>query len=240
MPSRYRTRLPVSDAELRAGGQDADEVQRVGAGQRHEGVGARLAPDLAQHADRLRQRELLAGKAGDEAAAADFAARFEPAIDAQQVAPRRQPWRLAFEQPPEHDAVAAQQRAREVLDGVIGVVGCLGSGGRARRASAQRPESSMPNSARPAAGSARLSAGISNARSPAKLSELTSPSATSSASASSICGRSSLVPSASSSKNEAPCVADEIGDGARAGAGLRRIGAATARSRAARAGARAA
>ena len=49
-----------------------------------------------------------------------------------------------------------------------------------------------------------MSAGISNARSPAKLSELTSPSATSSASASSICGRSSLVPSASSSKNEAP------------------------------------
>ena len=34
--------------ELRAGRQDADQVQRIGAGQRHEFAGARLAPDLAQ------------------------------------------------------------------------------------------------------------------------------------------------------------------------------------------------
>ena len=42
-------------------------------------------------------------------------------------------------------------------------------------------------------------------RKPAKLSELTRPSATSSASASSSCGRKRPVPSTSSSKNEAPC-----------------------------------
>jgi hypothetical protein len=50
----------------------------------------------------------------------------------------------------------------------------------------------------------RRSAGTSNARNPAKLSELTRPEATSSASASSTCGRNSPVPSTSSSKNEAP------------------------------------
>ena len=51
---------------------------------------------------------------------------------------------------------------------------------------------------------ARRSAGTSKARNPAKLSELTSPVATSSASASSTCGRNSPVPSTSSSKNDAP------------------------------------
>src|SRR5580704_11823906 len=72
----------------------------------------------AQQADRIRQGELLAGKAGDETAAADLAARLEPAVDPQQVAPRRQPRRLALEQPPEHDAPAAQQGVGQVLDGV--------------------------------------------------------------------------------------------------------------------------
>ena len=57
----------------------------------------------------------------------------------------------------------------------------------------------------------RRSAGTSNARNPAKLSELTRPEATSSASASSTCGRNRPVPSTSSSKNEAPCSPDEIG-----------------------------
>ena len=90
MPSRYRTRLPVS---ARASGRGSG-CRRGSAGRRRTAtrrVGVRLAPDLAQHPDRLRQRELLARKPGDEAAAADLAARFEPAIDAQQVAPRRQP-----------------------------------------------------------------------------------------------------------------------------------------------------
>ena len=50
----------------------------------------------------------------------------------------------------------------------------------------------------------RLSDGTSSARRPAKLSELTSPDATSSASASSTCGRSKPLPSTSSSKNDAP------------------------------------
>ena len=44
-----------------------------------------------KQSDRVGQRELLAGEAGDEPAAANFAARLQPAIDAQQIAPRRQP-----------------------------------------------------------------------------------------------------------------------------------------------------
>ena len=63
----------------------------------------------------------------------------------------------------------------------------------------------------------RRSDGTSKARRPPKLSEVTRPSATSSASASSTWVRKSPVPSTSSSKNDAPCVADEIGDRLRAG-----------------------
>jgi hypothetical protein len=82
-------------------------------------IGRRLPPRCSQHSDRLGQRELLAREAGDKAAAADFAATFEPAIDAEQLAPRRQPRGLTFQEPPEYDAVAHQQRASDMLDRVI-------------------------------------------------------------------------------------------------------------------------
>src|SRR5262249_26743923 len=75
-----------------------------------------LAPHLAQEPDRLGQRELLAREAGDEAAAANLAARLETAVDAKEIAPRRQPRRLALEHAPEDDAVAAQERACKMLD----------------------------------------------------------------------------------------------------------------------------
>ena len=42
----------------------------------------RPTPDLAQQTDRLGQRKLLAREAGDEAAAANFPARFELTITA--------------------------------------------------------------------------------------------------------------------------------------------------------------
>ena len=45
---------------------------------------------LSQAADRIRCRELLAAKAGDEASAADFAAGLEAPIHTHQSAPRRQ------------------------------------------------------------------------------------------------------------------------------------------------------
>ena len=68
----------------------------------------------AQLVERLGQRELLADEAGDEPAAADLAARLEPAQRDEQIAPRRQA-RLAREQIAEHDAVAQQQLARRRL-----------------------------------------------------------------------------------------------------------------------------
>ena len=71
---------------------------------------------------------MLAGEAGDKAAAANLAARLEPAVDSQQVAPGRQPGRLAFEHAPEHDAVAAQQSMREMLDRG-GLAQCFAAGG---------------------------------------------------------------------------------------------------------------
>ncbi len=49
---------------------------------------------------------------------ANFAARFEPSIAAQQIAPGRQPLGFARNQPPEHHAVTAQQRACDVFDDV--------------------------------------------------------------------------------------------------------------------------
>src|SRR6185295_18932573 len=72
--------------------------------------------DFAQHADRFGQSELFTGEASDKTAAADLAARLEPAINAQQVAPGRQPCCLTFKQAPKHDAVANHQCACEMLD----------------------------------------------------------------------------------------------------------------------------
>ena len=85
--------------------------------------------------DGVRQRELFARHAGDEAAAADLAARLEPPVDAGQLAPRRRV-RLARQQPPEHDAVAAEQRPRLRLDG------------RVARCRARRPARDQPSSGR--------------------------------------------------------------------------------------------
>src|SRR5439155_10639148 len=94
---RDRQAVAVEETVSRQGGepwpgrQDAREVERVGAGERHPGTRWRFAAGLAQHADRIGKRELLTGEAGDETAAADLAARLEAPVDAQQVAPWRQP-----------------------------------------------------------------------------------------------------------------------------------------------------
>ena len=88
----------------------------------------RLAARLAQQGDRLGRGVLLAGEAGDEAAAANLAPRLEAPAAHQQIAPRRQPIRLARQQSPEHHSPAAQQRAHQVLHGLLaGRV--IGSGG---------------------------------------------------------------------------------------------------------------
>jgi hypothetical protein len=64
----------------------------------------------------FRQRKLLAAQTRNETAAANLAARLEPVEHAQQVAPRRQPLRFAREQVPADDAVALEQRARDLLE----------------------------------------------------------------------------------------------------------------------------
>ena len=74
------------------------------------------AAHLAQKSDRVRQRELLAGESGDEPAAANLSSRLEPPIDAQKIAPRRQPSGLLHEKAPEDDAVTIEQRPRRMFD----------------------------------------------------------------------------------------------------------------------------
>src|SRR6185503_21282972 len=69
----------------------------------------------AQLFDGLDERELLAAERLDETAAADLAARFGRAIERQELAPARGE-RLAREQPARHDAIAAQQGLRHVLE----------------------------------------------------------------------------------------------------------------------------
>ncbi len=66
--------------------------------------------DLAEFFDGVRQCELFAGHAADEAAAADFASGFEAAVDAGQLAPGGGV-RFAGEEAAEDDAVAFEERS---------------------------------------------------------------------------------------------------------------------------------
>src|SRR5262245_8777444 len=96
--------------------QHADEVERIGGGNRDILSRSRLAAQLAQQADGLWQGELLTGETGNKAPAAYFAVALRPPIDAQELAPWRQPCCLPFNQPPEHHPVARQERSGHMLD----------------------------------------------------------------------------------------------------------------------------
>ena len=98
--------------------QDTDQIERIGG--RHDNLVtiALTGPRLAQQRNGLGQGELLAAQTGNEAATADLATCLEPPIHAQQLAPWRQPRRLAGEQAPADDSVAAQQGACDMF-------GCL-------------------------------------------------------------------------------------------------------------------
>src|SRR6185437_2278414 len=115
--------------------------------------------------------------------------------------------RLAGDETPEYDAPTPQQTASDELQGLG--IRAAAAGGLLPRTSAHRPAESMPKSARRRrrrpVEDLRRSDGTNRARNPPKLSELTRPSATSSARPSSACEGSSAVPSTISSKNEAPC-----------------------------------
>src|SRR5262249_2505460 len=118
----------------------AKKMERIGPRERPHHASERSAPYLAQLARRTRQGELLARKAGDETAAADFPSRLEPAVDIQEIAPRRQPSGLPLQEAPEDDTVAKEQRARRVLEGG-GFL--LMQGRRAIIAARERPPSSL-------------------------------------------------------------------------------------------------
>ena len=108
-----------SEGSRAPGRDDAEQIQRIGARERDVAAGVRPAARLAQQRHGLGRGVLLAREAGDEAAAANLAARLQAAAAHQDVAPRRQPRRLARQQPPENHAPAPQQRAHHVLDGLL-------------------------------------------------------------------------------------------------------------------------
>ena len=136
VPAMARMRSAVVRMPMRLSGSAALMTMRR--------PSARRAADLAQSLDGFGERELFAGHAGDEAAAADFAARFEAAVDAGQLAPRSGV-RFAREEAAEDDAVASQQRAGLRLDGFFAV-------DVARSGSDQRPARSGRRPMKPSRG----------------------------------------------------------------------------------------
>ena len=117
-----------------------DEVQRIGTTDRQHRFRGRRAARLPQQSHRFRQCKLLAGDVRDKTATANVAARFKPAQHAQQFAPWRQPRSFPLQHAPADDAVTAQQRADDMLDG-FGVVRRIaaGCGGLGRRTLEERP-----------------------------------------------------------------------------------------------------
>src|SRR5439155_980168 len=69
--------VAAQGGQPRAGREDADEIERIGARERSVMPLARLAARLAQQRNRLGRGGLLAAEAGDEAPAPDLAARLE-------------------------------------------------------------------------------------------------------------------------------------------------------------------
>src|SRR5438132_11427356 len=98
--------------EARAGHEDTDQVERVRGGHHHGLRLLRAPPDRAQRLHRPGERELLADQPGDEAPAADLAARLERTERAQDDAPRRHA-RLAREEIAHDHTPAAEQLACE-------------------------------------------------------------------------------------------------------------------------------
>jgi hypothetical protein len=106
-----------------AGDDYTREVHGVGSGYGDDGrafVGASRAEGL----DGFGESVLFAAEAGEEAAAADFAAGFETAKDVEEVAPSGGV-RFAGEEVAEEDAVTGEELAREGFEGGIGATGLL-------------------------------------------------------------------------------------------------------------------
>src|SRR5580704_16779571 len=96
--------------------QDADQIERIGARQRHPLIRRWPPAHLSQEADRIRKRELFARETGYESAAAYLPPRLEPAVHAQEIPPRWKPTGLLRQKAPEDDAITGEQRARRIFD----------------------------------------------------------------------------------------------------------------------------
>ena len=210
-PSRYSTREPADARHLRPGHERAEQVERIGARRgRPSAPSARLAAHLAQRRDRLGQRELLARETGDEAPAADLAARLQPpaarAPGRATAAARPPRARAGARRPRRSGAAACARRARRRRARARVARACAAAAGRMQRPAPRvldaEQRAAPPRSRR---ADARFDGGTSSARRPAKLSELDAARATSSASASSTSAGSRRVASTISSKNDAPC-----------------------------------
>ena len=107
--------VPIDDGatgngrDTLAGDDDTGQVHGVGGGYLDLDGGVGVAGG-AEALDGLRQGELLATEAGDEAAAADLAAGFEATEDAEEVAPFGGV-RLAGEEVAEEDSIAREEHA---------------------------------------------------------------------------------------------------------------------------------
>ena len=111
-----------------AGDEDADEIERVGGGD-GDGDGAVAGSGGSEGIDGFRKRELFAAEAGDEATATKYAASFETAENAEEVAPAGSVG-LAGEEIAEEDTVTGEQNVGGGLKGGVGAVGLLdGCGG---------------------------------------------------------------------------------------------------------------
>ena len=103
------------------------------------------------------KRELLARETGDKSAAANFSARLEPAVDAQEIPPWRKPAGLLRQKAPEDDAVTASSvraaystaASRDVV--AVPSAPCGGSGPSGRRSRCRRPARARAASCRRAA-----------------------------------------------------------------------------------------
>jgi len=149
-------RVAVQGRDAGAGGDDSGEVERVGGGDAHGLAGARTAAHGPKRVDGLRQRVLLADEAGDEAAAAQDAARLHAAQRAHDVAPGDGE-RLAGDDVAEDDAVAQQQLRRDALGQLVGR-------GRLRGEAADYRPAPLREAAVAPCGAARVPAGGAGAR----------------------------------------------------------------------------
>ena len=92
----------------------------------------------AEGFDGLREGELFTAEAGDEAAATDFAAGFEAAEDAEEIAPFGDVG-LAGEEVAEEDSVAVEEHPGGGLVGCVGAAGLFYGGGRVVARSRKAP-----------------------------------------------------------------------------------------------------